>query len=186
MPTLNNAIIVVWVIFWLYWFISAFGSKRNVAPQIGRFIGFRLAIFIVAVVLFRLVDVQNLSLQIAPKNGFVEAIGFIIFLAGLGLAVWARIYLGNNWGMPMTQKRDPELVTGGPYRFIRHPIYTGILAATLGCAVADSLWWLAVFVIMALYFIPSAVVEEKTMAKLFPNDYPAYKKRTKMLVPFVV
>lgn len=59
-----------------------------------------------------------------------------IWVLGLGLAVWARIYLGRNWGMPTSTKEDPELVTSGPYRTIRHPIYTGILLAMIGSAIA--------------------------------------------------
>ena len=48
---------------------------------------------------------------------------------GLGFAIWARVHIGRNWGTPMTQRDDPELVTSGPYRFVRHPIYSGILVA---------------------------------------------------------
>jgi protein-S-isoprenylcysteine O-methyltransferase Ste14 len=47
-------------------------------------------------------------------------------------AVWARLHVGRNWGMPMTQRAEPELVTSGPYRFVRHPIYSGLLTAMLG------------------------------------------------------
>ena len=59
-----------------------------------------------------------------------------MFASGIGLAIWARIHLGRNWGMPTSQKADPELVTTGPYRFVRHPIYTGLLVALLGTALA--------------------------------------------------
>jgi protein-S-isoprenylcysteine O-methyltransferase Ste14 len=62
----------------------------------------------------------------------LQVLRVILFLSGLGLAAWARIYLGRNWGMPMTQqKNEPEIVTSGPYRFARHPIYSGLLLAIL-------------------------------------------------------
>jgi protein-S-isoprenylcysteine O-methyltransferase Ste14 len=87
--------------------------------------------------------------------------------------------------MPMSIKDHPELVIQGPYVYVRHPIYTGIIFAMLGSALALGLWWLIFGIVMFLYFIYSAVKEEKTMIREFPNEYPAYKKRTKMLIPFV-
>ena len=87
--------------------------------------------------------------------------------------------------MPMTQKEEPELVTGGPYRLVRHPIYSGILAAGIGTALALSWLWLAVVVLAGVYFLYSATVEERYLTEQFPDSYPAYKRSTKMLVPFV-
>jgi protein-S-isoprenylcysteine O-methyltransferase Ste14 len=49
-------------------------------------------------------------------------LGLALFSAGLGFAIWARVRLGRNWGIPMTQKDEPELVTSGPYHLVRHPI----------------------------------------------------------------
>ena len=60
----------------------------------------------------------------------------MLFAVGLGFAIWARRALGHNWGTPMSQKYEPELVTSGPYWMVRHPIYSGILVAGLGTAVA--------------------------------------------------
>lgn len=149
---------VGWIIFWLYWIILA--TISNSRPY----------------------SFQN---RVATNNELVLTIGFIMFLVGLALAVWARLYLGKNWGMPMTQKQEPELVTSGPYQYIRHPIYSGILLAALGSAFDVSIYWLLVFIIFAVYFTYSAVVEEKLMIKQFPKVYPSYKNKTKMLIPFV-
>jgi len=85
----------------------------------------------------------------------------------------------------MSQKEDLELVTSGPYRLVRHPIYTGILVAGAGTAVALSWTWLIVVAFFAAYFGYSAVVEERNLAKRLPDSYPAYRSRTKMLVPYV-
>jgi protein-S-isoprenylcysteine O-methyltransferase Ste14 len=183
----DRVVVVCWVIFWLYWLVSAFGSKRSTRPQLRGFMGIRLGTFVLVVVLFRFLNVQNYSFQkrVATTNELVLAAGLIIFLLGLLLAIWARLSLGKNWGMPMTLKQDPELVTSGPYRYIRHPIYTGILLAMIGSAVASSIFWLTIFAISGVYFIYSAVMEEKLMMEQFPKVYPAYKTKTKMLVPFV-
>jgi len=110
----------------------------------------------------------------------------LLFLSGLGLAVWARVFLGRNWGMPMTQKDEPELVTGGPYGRVRHPIYTGILLAMLGTGLAVDLYWLIALGVTGPYFLYSAMVEEKRLIATFPVAYPSYRARTKMLIPFVL
>ena len=85
----------------------------------------------------------------------------------------------------MSQKLDPELVTTGPYRLVRHPIYSGILLGVVGTAIAISLYWLVAGVLGGAYFIYSAIVEERNMTALFPHTYPDYKRSTKMLIPYV-
>jgi len=104
----------------------------------------------------------------------------------LGFAIWARRHIGRNWGTPMTQKNEPELVTSGPYRLVRHPIYSGILAAGVGTAVALSWLWLSAVGVAAAYFLYSATVEERYMTEQFPDSYPVYKRSTKMLIPFIL
>ncbi len=116
---------------------------------------------------------------------WLQVIGLIIFLLGLALAVWARVYLGRNWGMPMSEKANPELVTTGPYSTVRHPIYSGIILAMIGTTVAISLYWLVAVVLLGAYFLYSAAMEERYMAGRFPDVYPKYKQSTKMLVPFI-
>jgi protein-S-isoprenylcysteine O-methyltransferase Ste14 len=103
----------------------------------------------------------------------------------LGFAIWARVHIGRNWGTPMTQKNEPELVTSGPYHLVRHPIYLGILVAGVGTAVALSWLWLTAVVLAGIYFVYSAAVEERYMTEQFPATYPVYKRSTKMFVPFV-
>lgn len=183
----DKVIVISWVIFWLYWLGSAFGSKRNARSNLRQFAGIRVVIFIMAVILFRLLNTKNYTFQnrVLTHSEPVQTLGLIIFFLGLILAIWARLNLGKNWGMPMTEKQDPELVTSGPYDYIRHPIYTGVLLAMLGSALAISLYWLAIFVISGTYFIYSAVMEERLMTKQFPKVYPAYKHRSKMLIPFI-
>jgi protein-S-isoprenylcysteine O-methyltransferase Ste14 len=112
-------------------------------------------------------------------------LGFALFAVGLGFAVWARVHLGRNWGTPMTRKVEPELVTGGPYRWIRHPIYSGILLAAVGTAVVLTLSWLIAVGLAGVYFVYSATVEERDLSEQFPDVYPPYKGSTKVLLPFV-
>jgi protein-S-isoprenylcysteine O-methyltransferase Ste14 len=117
---------------------------------------------------------------------WLQGIGLALFVLGLALAVWSRIYIGRNWGMPMSDKADPDLVTTGPYSVIRHPIYSGIILAMIGTTLAVSLYWLVAVVLVGAYFLYSAAVEERYMTEVFPDAYPRYKQSTKMLIPFVL
>jgi protein-S-isoprenylcysteine O-methyltransferase Ste14 len=85
----------------------------------------------------------------------------------------------------MSQKADPELITTGPYRSIRHPIYSGVILAMIGTTIAVSLSWLVWVVVLGACFACSAIVEERFMAGRFPDSYPQYKRSTKMLIPFI-
>jgi protein-S-isoprenylcysteine O-methyltransferase Ste14 len=174
-----------WIVFWLYWIASAFRSKKGTAPGLKQFVVIRLILFVLAATLALLFNhlPQSFRNHFLATGAGMLALGFILFLLGLGLAVWARIYLGKNWGMPMTQKQDPELVTDGPYRYIRHPIYSGILLMALGSAIDVNIYWLLVFIVAAVFFVYSAVAEERLMMRQFPKVYPAYKRKTKMLIP---
>jgi protein-S-isoprenylcysteine O-methyltransferase Ste14 len=111
--------------------------------------------------------------------------GILLFALGLGFAIWARLHIGRNWGTPMSKKDDPELVTSGPYRLVRHPIYSGILLAGVGTAVALNWTWLFVVVLTGVYFVYSAIEEERYLTVQFPDSYPIYRRSTKMLVPFI-
>jgi protein-S-isoprenylcysteine O-methyltransferase Ste14 len=175
-------IAVLWIAFWLYWLVAAASGVKAGRTRWGQFAGFRVAIVLIVLLLVR---ARVFKGETITNDPWLQGIGLAIFLAGLTLAIWARLYLGRNWGMPMSHKVDPELVTTGPYSRIRHPIYSGILLATIGTAVAVSWYWLIAVALIGSYFVYSAVMEERYMTGLFPDAYPAYKDATKMLLPYV-
>jgi protein-S-isoprenylcysteine O-methyltransferase Ste14 len=170
-----------WAAFWIYWLVAAFSMKRG-RIQWSRDLGFRAVIVVIVVVLFRSGALRHHALNTDPPRA---ALGLVLFALGLAFAIWARVHIGRNWGTPMTQKDDPELVTSGPYRLVRHPIYSGILVAGIGTAVALSWLWLIAVLLVGSYFVYSATVEERYMTQQFPESYPEYRRSTKMLVPFV-
>jgi protein-S-isoprenylcysteine O-methyltransferase Ste14 len=178
----DTVIFAVWVAFWIYWLAASVGVKAGQARWV-RFAGVR--IFLILVVLL-LVRVRAFKAHTNTNNPWLESIGLAVFLLGLALAVWARVYLGHNWGMPMSQKVDPELVTTGPYSRVRHPIYSGIILAMIGTMIAVSLYWLVALVVIGAYFLYSAIEEERFMASCFPDSYPEYRRSTKMLIPFIL
>ncbi|MGH8980797.1 MAG: methyltransferase family protein [Acidimicrobiales bacterium] len=172
---------VGWGVFWLYWLIAAFSMKRGHVPW-SREIGIRVVIVVIAIALAHAGVFRDRGMNTAAWRA---GLGLAIFVGGLAFAVWARLHLGRNWGTPMTRKEEPELVTSGPYRLVRHPIYSGILVAGIGTAVALIWLWLLAVLLVGAYFVYSATVEERYMTERFPDSYPGYKRSTKMLVPFV-
>jgi protein-S-isoprenylcysteine O-methyltransferase Ste14 len=180
MHTLQTAIAIAWAVFWVYWFVAAFGAKKGRDGI--RQVPLRGLSALSIALLLRVFRGGNLGVH-SPVLG---VIGVVVFASGIALAIWARVHLGRNWGMPATQKADPELVTSGPYRFVRHPIYSGILIGVLGTALATNLIGLIIVGVLGAYFYYSASVEEKNLTAAFPTAYPAYRTSTKMLIPFVL
>ncbi len=170
-----------WAAFWISWLAAAFTTKRG-RQSYSRQLRIRALLFVVVLVLVRAGAFKN---HVSHSNPLLEVIGIVLFVAGLGFAIWARFHIGRNWGTPMSQKENPELVTSGPYRLVRHPIYSGILAAGVGTAVAVSWSWLIPVALSGAYFVYSATVEERYLVHEFPDTYPAYRRSTKMLVPFI-
>ncbi len=182
MHIVDTIITALWIAFWIYWLVAA---SRTKATQTRSMSSVPIRVAIILIVLFSIRSRVFGGHSATVADPWLEAIGLAVFLLGLALAVWARVYLGGNWGAPMSQKVDPELVTTGPYRFIRHPIYSGILLGAIGTAIAVSFYWIVAVVLLGAYFVYSAAVEERIMGRLFPEAYPLYKRSTKMLVPFI-
>lgn len=185
--TVDRFALVCWLAFGVYWFVSARSAKENAdRPRRWNAIGFRVPFAILVLLVVRLQRSAHLftsaGLASGPLAGAVEVAAIVL---GLGFAVWARVHLGRNWGMPMSFRKEHEFVATGPYAFVRHPIYTGILFAMLGSALRGGVAWLVLFLAFGGYLVYSAGMEERDMLRQFPNRYPEYMTRTKMLIPFV-
>ena len=180
MHLLKFAVSFAWIIFWIYWIASASTSKESISS------GWRTRLTgVSAVGVFVIAGVLRNG-RLAEHSVILAAIGAALFACGIAFAVWARLHLGRNWGMPMTQRAEPELVTSGPYRFVRHPIYSGLLMALLGTALVNNLIGLIVVAVLVAYFYYCGIVEERNLAATFPEAYPEYRSRTKMLIPFLL
>ena len=113
-------------------------------------------------------------------------IGFLFCALGIGLAIRARSLLNPNWAMPTADLDNAALVTSGPYAYVRHPIYGGMLLALVGSAMGQSLLWLLPLVVYGPQLVLSARREEAFLLRRFPERYRDYMKRTRMLLPFVL
>ena len=188
MHALDYLFVVCWAAFWLYWLVAAVAGRRQSVGRSGLWsgqsIGLRVVLALVVLLGLRLHLLTGQSG--AVSNPAWRWTCFGVFLVGLGVAVWARVYLGGNWGQPMSQRAEPELITTGPYRYVRNPIYSGLILAMTATVMAYNLYGLIVVALVSVFFIYSGVVEERNMANRFPDSYSAYKRSTKMLIPFVI
>jgi protein-S-isoprenylcysteine O-methyltransferase Ste14 len=183
---------LLWIAFVVCWLILGQFNKK--ASRTARWSGWGARLVIIAGVLL-VASVQRHAgadwagavRRAVPLHPGIAGrwVGVGLSLAGFAFAFWARAHLGRNWGMPMSLRQGHELVTSGPYAYVRHPIYSGIMLAMIGSALAVDLLWLALFVLYFAYFLFSARSEEKMMLAQFPDAYPAYRRHTKMLIPFV-
>ena len=108
-------------------------------------------------------------------------------VAGLLFTIWARLYLGRNWSGVVTLKKDHELVRGGPYRFVRHPIYSGLLLAIAGSAVVRGEWRGVLALIIAFVALWRKLrLEERWLGEAFGEQYAAYRAEVAALIPFVL
>ena len=183
-------IVALWLAFIAYWFLTA-GRTKKTARRARWWQGraLRLGIVILVLILAQAPGVSGPAWSFWERLGLTgpvpAALGAALCALGIGIAIWARVYIGANWGMPMSLREGHELVTSGPYAYVRHPIYSGILLAMLGTAITDGPPWLVILLLFGAYFIYGARIEERDMAAQFPTTYPAYVRRTKMLAPFL-
>lgn len=184
----RHLIFWVWVAFALYWLIAAFNTKRTQRREPLR----SRLLYISALVLGGVLIGWHhsawgelLTRRLWPRSASLYFVGLAILIAGVAFAVWARVHLGRNWSGNVTVKEGHELIRSGPYAFVRHPIYTGILAAVLGTAVCSG----TVRALVGLLIITAALIvklraEERFMRETFPGQYERYSAEVPALVPF--
>jgi protein-S-isoprenylcysteine O-methyltransferase Ste14 len=175
-------VFALWLALVVYW-VQASIRKRGVgdAWEWWREIALRLGFFALLLLSLR----SAVALHVLPEmpaylfntGSIAGVVGLVICTLGIGLAI-----LGRAW---LTRNRD-ALVTSGPYAWVRHPIYAGMLLAMLGSAIAQSVLWILLLMLYGPAFISGARREERRLSKQFPERYRAYMKRTRMLLPFVV
>jgi protein-S-isoprenylcysteine O-methyltransferase len=179
----------IWIVFGSFWVLAAFVQKRNARRQT---VGSRLmqTSIILLVVLPFFAEGSRLGLlyrHLYPNVPVVQYFGVLLLLLGCGFAVWARFVLGRNWSGMVTVKEDHTLITRGPYTLVRHPIYTGILLALLGTAITLGTFINMVEVpVVAFALWLKLRTEERFMLETFGEQYTAYRRHVKALIPHVI
>jgi len=184
----DRFILICWAICIVYWLVTAFAVKRTVESHGVLWRWVILADVLVVAMLLRGSGPLPLSLwaRLWPYTPIMGIIADLIALAGLLVLLWARTVLGGNWSVSVVLKEHHELVQRGPYRYVRHPIYSGLLLMLLGMAILQGrAVGFAVVVLFLLGFRFKAHQEEGLLTRHFPAAYPLYRARVKGLIPFV-
>ncbi len=177
----------LWMVWLVYWIVAAGDVKpTRWRESPGSRALSSLPLILVAILLGAPHSLPPVMLKrFLPPNPMLPTLGTVLVAAGVGLSIWARRHLGRNWSARVTLKEDHSLIRTGPYRRVRHPIYTGMLLALAGTAIAIGEWRGLVAVALALpAFVRKSRVEEERMGLTFP-EYEQYRTETAALIPFV-
>ena len=184
------AYIAPWSVLVAWWIIRAPAAAKTAEREsVGSFVSHR--VLLLSGWLLFAIDTTHplgvLSRRLWGPSLALAVGGVIVEAIGVGFAIWARETLGRNWSASVTFKQDHQLITDGPYRYARHPIYTGVLLAFVGLAQVRR--DVASFVALALViagFARKMVLEERLMQHHFGAAYDAYRRRVKALIPFIL
>jgi len=178
----------VWAAWLVYWTVSARGLKpaqRRESP--GSRAVHIVPLFVAVVLLAAPLPAGWLTRSfVQPSLGGALA-GAAITALGLALTVWARRILGANWSGTVTVKQDHELILDGPYRHVRHPIYSGLLLAFAGSALAQGQWRGLLALLLAGFGLwRKWRLEERWMRETFGSSYADYAARTWAIIPRIL
>src|SRR5207249_1325461 len=117
---------------------------------------------------------------------FLQFAGATICAFGVGFAIWGRRILAHNWNATVTRGEEQQLVQNGPYAVVRHPIYSGFLAAMLGMLFALGEVRAAILLAAgANALLTKMNHEEAILDAAFPDDYRRYQQRVARLIPWI-
>jgi protein-S-isoprenylcysteine O-methyltransferase Ste14 len=181
------ALAALWIAFVLYWGFAALRTAtrtRSVEDPLITLVS-NAALVLAGILLFApRVRLGSLDATIYPPSVWVAVLGLALTVAGLALSVWAREHLGRNWSGLVALKVNHQLIRSGPYARLRHPIYTGILLAIIGTALAVGQYRaLAGMVLFIAGFIWKAQREERLLRREFGPDFDRYRRETGVLLP---
>jgi protein-S-isoprenylcysteine O-methyltransferase Ste14 len=186
METTGKFVALCWALIVCVWVISALSVKptNERQPLPGRLLYLLLTV-VVAVLLSRGIRHGHLARAVLPHTVWTGIVADVIVLAGLVLAVWGRAVLGGNWSARVSLKENHELIQRGPYRVVRHPIYSGLLLMVLGTAVLAGRVSDFVALLICLCVLWIKLRQEETLLTKRLPGYSEYMARTKALIPFV-
>jgi protein-S-isoprenylcysteine O-methyltransferase Ste14 len=189
-PNLPGYALIVtgcWLIFLGYWLVSAFKVKATAERKsFASSLAYRIPFIIGAIMIGTFGWHYPMTLSLTPDTEATRWAGAFVCVAGLGVTIWARATLGSNWSSNVQFKEGHQLVKTGPYRFARHPIYTGILimCTAQGIQFGRLHFWLGWLIVFIGLWI-KLKQEEAVMLRHFP-EYADYRKQVKAIVPFVI
>jgi protein-S-isoprenylcysteine O-methyltransferase Ste14 len=184
--TLPKVDLIPWYVLAIYWTISAFRVQQTKVQEDAGGRLFHLGAMALAFFLLfsHRLDIGPLGLRFAPVSAWFRTSGTVLTFAGAAFAIWARYSLGQYWSARVTLKIDHQLIRSGPYAWVRHPLYSGLLLAMAGTALVAGEWRGVIAVVMALVeFSRKAAKEEALLAGEFGERYQEYRKQAGFLTP---
>jgi protein-S-isoprenylcysteine O-methyltransferase Ste14 len=176
----------LWVAFIIYWSAAArtAAPTKSAESRESR----RLhTLMLNGAILLLFIPVPGLRGPVLPLLPLIVAAGLALQAGAILLAVWARRHLGRNWSGAITQTVDHQLVRSGPYRLVRHPIYTAMLGLVIGTAlVSGELHALVAVAVIAVAYWRKILLEERHLRNVFGAEYDAYRRDTWAVVPGVL
>lgn len=181
-----HAVTFAWLIFLLYWAVSAAGTKPSVKRE--SILGRAPQMFLVvlgALLIFRSeTPVDILHQRFIPQSHRLANSGVLLTWLGIATAIWARYHIGQYWSERVTLKEDHQLIRTGPYARMRHPIYSGIAFALLGTALVIGEWRALIGVCLITFtHVLKARKEEAWLTARFGGAYADYRRETGFLLP---
>ena len=180
-----DAYVALWLIFLGVWILAAASTKRSVRrdSSTSRFL-YGVLVPLGAFLVIQPSRFGPLNVRLLPDTRVVNLCGLTITAAALGFAIWARFTLGRNWSGTVTVKAGHELIRSGPYRFVRHPIYSGILAGLVGTSIGEGTLPSLIGVVIALDGLRMKwKTEERFMVEQFGAQYVQYQREVKAVIP---
>jgi protein-S-isoprenylcysteine O-methyltransferase Ste14 len=175
----------LWIAFQGYWSAAAVNRAASRSEESARSRALHSNLLNLSLLLLFL-RVPGLRTRWVPEVAAVIGAGLTIHVASFALAVWSRRHLGSNWSHEIAAKVDHRLVRSGPYRRVRHPVYTAMLGMALGTAlVSGETHALLAFVIMAVAYARKTLLEERQLLEVFGPVYDEYRKDSRALIPWV-
>ena len=177
---------ILWELLWLVWLIAWLKTKpTQERVDFGSRLLYGLPVLLAFYLMFGdNIRIRLLAVPILPRSPLVDAVAVALTALGVAFAIWARFYIGQNWSSAVSIKVGHQLIRTGPYAWVRHPIYSGLLLAMLGTAIArrEPRGFLA-FVLLWVAFLIKSRMEEGFMRKTFGEEYEEYSRATGALVP---
>jgi protein-S-isoprenylcysteine O-methyltransferase Ste14 len=177
---------LLWTLLGLVWLIAWLRTKRTQerAPFTSRVLYGLPVVLAFYLVFNHNLHFGRLDSRLIPHNIFIDGAAVTLTAAGIALAIWARFYLGQNWSSAVSIKVGHELIRTGPYAWVRHPIYSSLLLAMIGSALArPEPRALLAIVLLWVGFSIKLRLEEGFMRKTFGPEYEDYSKSTGALIP---
>ena len=184
-PTLWQIELIPWYLFVIVWIVASLWVKTTKAaePLMSR-LTYGSLMALAFYLLFSRRALGMLGTRFIRDAESVAVAGIVLTFAGVALSIWARLILGENWSAKVTRKVDHELIRSGPYAFVRHPIYSGLLLATIGTAIFVGQWrGLIAIPLVLLSESIKARREEQFMIEEFGETYQEYREQTWFIVP---